>query len=262
MGLRIRRADAAPGIGAEELFGRIPESVITDRDLSDGAVRQYAAIRLSMVESGNPKICLATMGELAELQGITDREARRRTAELEARGHIARERVRTISGSPQGIRPLAALKPPRTDPSTRTKRSDCNRTTRSVHPDQTVRQTGPSSPPNRTAPSGTLKREGETEEQQQSAASCDGSVVALSAPPQSEEPELPSRANFLGGSILSLVADLAEALDLSAAKSPGATSAKKRPGAKSRESIPDVVDSTTSPNPASRDADQIEHNRD
>jgi hypothetical protein len=248
MALRIRRADIAPGVVGDEYFGRTPESVLTDRDCSPGAKALYAAITLAMTIDRTPKICLATMSDLADLIGLEIRQTRRYVAELERRGHVVRERVRSMAGSPQGIRPTARLKGART----RSDPTDCNRSSSTDRPVILDRAPGQIRPGDRSSPTAPLKREaGEGEKQQQDPAGCAGAGVALS--PEEGTGDAPGRADFLRG----LVTDLAGALALEpepgARKSPGEPSAKTPPRAASRPSVrPDVVESTTSPKSTSR----------
>ena len=69
--LRLRRADAAPGVGAVEYFGRLPASAIGDGELPCPALRLLAAVHLLMAVERNPTVCLATNRELAHACGRT-----------------------------------------------------------------------------------------------------------------------------------------------------------------------------------------------
>jgi hypothetical protein len=239
MGLRIRRADAAPGVGLDEYFGRLGESVITDRGCSDEAKVLLAAVYLDMATSNNRVLSMATNEDLAGLTGKSPRTITRRLAELEARGHLARERIRSIAGSPRGLRPLGRLRgvrrPSDTSPVTR-----CNPSPVSMHldtADHAPRQDWPGDPTPMTTPP--KREEDRGLEQQQGAAS----AADVDAPfaPQGGTADAPGRADFLR----SLALDLAGALDLGAREGPGGPSAKSTTGAESRESIPDVAKSTT-----------------
>jgi hypothetical protein len=109
--LRIRRADTAPG--TDEFFARLPESAITDHDLSDAAFRLLAAIHLDCIKSRTPKLSLASNRELGWLAGKDPRTVRRLLAELVARGHLEVEHDPKMSGSTRSLRPLARLRPTR-----------------------------------------------------------------------------------------------------------------------------------------------------
>lgn len=246
--LRLRRADSAPGLGAAEYFGQVPSSVVTDRELSDGAVRAYAAVKLAMAEAGNRTLCLAPMRELGRLMGVTEREARYRIAELESRGHVVRERARSIAGSPQGIRPLAATRTRNNRSDGRNDHSDCNRNDHSTHPERTFRGPGTNDPPDRNDRSGPLKREGEREEEQQQNGGPAAVVVALSRSEgeqnaDADAPSAPALSDFLG----SLAGSLARSLDArrpettpGAARKKGAGAIRQdSPGAEAGNSIPD-----------------------
>ena len=241
MGLRIR--SAATG-GSGELYARIPTSVISDSGLSDGAVRHYGALRLWMIEHNQPIFCFATMADLGRLCGVSDREARRRTTELEVRGHVARERVHTIKGSPQGIRPIAAFRPPNLHPS--------NRTRLSAHPDRFVRVPGPDCPPTRTGSSGPLKREKRERKQNGEKTS----VVSTNGPgrpsirPDEEAADPQAIAAALAG-LLALpgvtqarAARIAAEARTARKKAPG-VSGKNPPGPNVGNSIPNKADSTS-----------------
>ncbi len=225
----------------------------------------YGAITLAMTLEKNQRICLATMSDLADLIGLEIRQARRLVAELERRGHVVRERVRTISGSPQGIRPTATLRGART----RSDPTDCNRSTLTVLPVNPDRAPGQDCPTDRSSPTeATIRRGAETEEQQQSAAGCAGVVAPFASQPDAE-PAAPSRSNFLGR----VAIDLADALALDycppghqpargARKSPGGSSAKIPPRGESRPSVrPDVNQSTTKPSKRSRGETPTEHKK-
>jgi hypothetical protein len=252
MTLRIRRADTAPGTGSAEYFSRTPESVSTDRDCSLNARGFYAVITLHMVIAKNPVICLDPLGELAQTAGISERQARRLVAELERRGHVARERVRTISGSPQGIRPLATLRKPR---STRTDLTDCNRTDLTGRPDTIGHAPGPNGPGDRTDPTApSIKREKEKKQSLKIVPLASDDPRKREPPPPAPEPEDTPEE---------LAAALAALRELvhpgRAQKCPVESSAKTTPPGESRDSVPDAKDSTKSPDSASTCKIEKEH---
>ena len=268
MGLRIRRADGAPAVN--EYFARVPSSVITDRELSDGAARVYAAIRLWMIENANPNLCMCTMRDLGAMVGTQEREARKRVAELEARGHVVRERVRTIPGAPQGIRPLGQLRQPKNDASNRSKQTDCNRSKQTGDPAQANRPPGTDDPGNRHNHAGSHKKR-EKEENSESESGSSPAVVRLvtarPAPTEEETKDMKSLADALEE--LKNLPGVAEARRRrereearGAKKGPGELSAKNPPRGESRDSIPDAIDCTGESGKTSRHERGTEHNLD
>ena len=230
MGLHVRRADAAPGVGVEEYFGRLGESVISDRDCSDEAKVLLAAVYLDMAVNRNPRLSMATNHELADLVGKTERTVTRRISELEARGHLSRERVRSIAGSPRGLRPLGKLRGVRQpfDPSPV---SRCDPSLVSMHLDTCD---GEDRRPCRADPSpvsAPLKREGEDREEQQQIRAGDSAPVVVVAP---------------SSTIVGRIADvLSDPETFGEWKSPGGPSGQIPPGAESRDTVPDAKQCTT-----------------
>ncbi len=177
MTLRLRSAEPTVAVGEEEYFGRTPESVLSDRELSPSSKVVYGAVTLWMIKARNRTICLSTMADLGRIAGLEERQTRRCVRELELRGHVIRERVRTVSGSPQGIRPLAILRrskaPALLDASNRSEmtgadgasnRSDltgCNRSEMTGEPVTDGRETGLRRPGDRSQTTGPYKRERE-----------------------------------------------------------------------------------------------------
>lgn len=249
MTLRIRRADTAPGVGSAEYFGRTPESVLTDKDCSLNARAFYGVITLHMVIAKNPLVCLDPLHVLAQSAGISTRQARRLVAELEARGHVNRERCRTISGSPQGIRPTARLKPART----RSDLTDCNRSNPSEGPDTVDTAPGQICPIDRTRSSGTIKREGKEKKILKIATAATDGPVHPVPPPPCEETESPEEIATALASLKALIRAPG------AWKDPGSPSAKSTPGVQSRETIPDAKDCTAKPEKKSTPVTQNEH---
>lgn len=116
--LHIRHAGAWPGV--DEYYARLGSTAIGDEELSDAALRCLAGINLAIAEERGrghalaPGICTATNHELGRLTGKRPRTITRLLAELAAQGHVTLEPLRTITGAPRGIRPLASLRPKRT----------------------------------------------------------------------------------------------------------------------------------------------------
>jgi hypothetical protein len=236
--MRLRRADAAPGLGSVEYFGRTPESVMTDRDCSLEAKAVYAAITLAIAQDRTSSVCpdrfMRTMADLADQLGVDITTARRHVAMLERRGHLVRERVRTISGSPQAIRITAQFRGART----RADLPGCNRADPPEKPSTLARAPGQIYPIDRAgSPDPTLKREsGENPEQQQCGSAADV-VAPFSSTQQEDAPGAPGRPDFLGR----LALDLADALTLSAQKKAAGSSAKTTPQPATRDSVPDTT---------------------
>ena len=267
MPLRLRRADRAPGTASAEYFGKGPESLVYDLDCSLGAKAVYVAITLAIAEDRGHSVCptlyTRTMEDLAHDLGLSTRQARRLVAELEARGHVERERVRTIAGSPQAIRTTAKLRGAAT-PCTRSDPSDCNRTNATGAPVILGRAPGQIRPGDRTSLAGTLKREKPEEEEQQQADGSAGVVAPFSAPPSNggeEAPDRPTRPRF----VEAIVMDLADALNYNVPpksprmKNPGLVTAKSQPGAQRRARSPDASKSTKPDGQPSRPENAIEH---
>lgn len=181
--LRTIGADGSSSAQTADYFGRIPETVLSDIALSLGARLTYATITLLMARNQHPTLCMDSMREIGRAMGASISETRKRIAELEARGHVERERVRTIAGAPQGIRPLRTMRA-----SNHSKRSDCNHANRSgqtIHPE---RLSTPNKAGNRSNPSEPLKREGEEKKILKITPSSPTSAAGQESPPPSTSP--------------------------------------------------------------------------
>ncbi len=192
--LRIRRSDSAPGLSRDQYFGRLGESEIADQDLSDAALRLLAAVRLSMSLDRNPTVCLATNRDLAQLCGRSgdgrsrERWVCRHLAELAERGHVEVERVRTIAGSPRGIRPLGRLRGARCTP---TNLSGCNPTNLSARADTDVGAPRQNCRGATTPVSVPLKRESREKKIRENGSATSAATGNGSPPPPSQLEESP-----------------------------------------------------------------------
>jgi hypothetical protein len=254
--LRVRRADAAPVVGAQELFGKAPESAIGDPELECPAVRLLAAIDLDIVRNGG-RVSLATNRELARMCGraakkerSNDEWVRRWLRSLEDRGHVETAPVRSIAGNPRGIRPLANLK--RRGAPTET--WGCNPTKTSQHPHENVGGAPRKRGPGPTENVGPILRE-EREKENSRVAGSIGSVESDRPTPATQpEKEAPlATVEQVRAAWRSAGVDL-EAIGrrVGARKSPGRWTGKSTSGAQTRNSVPDAKDCTGQPTELSR----------
>ncbi len=265
--LRIRAED--PRAQPAQFFGRVPASVLEDDELSPTATVVYAAITLLMIQDRNSTHCLASMREIGHQAGrITERHARKMVAQLEARGHVERERVRTRKGSPQGIRPLAELrrKAQPLHASNRSDSTDCNRSDSTGNPVHSDREPGPLRPGTRSIQTAPLKRGGEKDLDSIRFAP-PTPAAGLNSPPPSASLDPANTPEEIAGlqelaSMPGPIGRMAQAKlrDLGARSSPGEVLADQ-PGATSEgNSIPSERDSTEStPQPSRPELDR-EHN--
>lgn len=275
MTFRIRGTTPAAGDGTGELFARVPSSVLKDIELSMDARCFFGLIALAMIEDRS-SVCRRPMHILAQTAGICTRQARRLVAELEARGHVERDRDRTQAGAPSIIRTLARTRAPHA--STRTNPSDCNRTNESEHTDKPVRPIGPNNPSNRTKRTGSLIEKGEKEMSEEVAGRIGSGPQAAdpsgSEPTETEEErarafeEFKRRIGYDPVKAANRAAqDEAKLKDrlrgtLGAQKGPEGPSAKTTPRGMSSASSTDAKDCTTQTTQESRPENQSEHNFD
>lgn len=252
-GFHIRSADGAPTLGLAEYFGRLPESALRDHDISDEAKVLLAGIYLNIAKEHTSPVSVATNDQLAQLVGCTARSVRRRLADLETRGHVERERVRTIPGSPRCIRPLAKLRGVG-QLFERTPTSGCRRTPASSQPDTIVLPGGQQCPIERTATSAPLLLKGEEKKDPQERPADGDEPDGTGTPPpvagedalttaQREDPhdlagldELAARGGAPGRWAATQAARIRKELEAQG-KSPG-SSAKIPPGSHARDSAP------------------------
>lgn len=260
---RLHRADGART--TDDLFARLPSAAIGDEQLSDAALRVLAAVYLDQIHTRSKGISIATNAELARLTNKRPRTITRLLAELAARGHLAIEPVRTLPGSPRGLRPLAALRAPAARPEPSPEVTRCTtpqlatRVATNGAPDRHERRT--------TSPTVATPLNREREKNLESG---EGPAIGGKGqegpppPPARKEPDPePTAADLAGLEELARRRDpigrLARAQLAAHGKAPG-SSAKIPPGPKVGESTPIQGNSSESPPSSSRPDHAIEHN--